>query len=265
MDQVTNSVYPATVALVNNGAGLKASPGTTYQYTVNNTVNPQAYCITATNATTSYSISSSSNIPTVGACPGQGVGGVAPITNLITNPSFETDLSGWGGSNTSLVTTWFHSGSQSLAITPPSPIVSDDTYVMFGSYNATSLALKPSTTYTLSAYGKVITPGAWGGGQGIRQVTAWVHDGSSYIASRGNQIANSAGAEGRSFVTFTTPPTITQSFVRLYWGYGDGKMLWDSVMLTEGSTLYNYADPITNPNWVWNGSPNSSTSTGPPL
>jgi hypothetical protein len=38
----------------------------------------------------------------------------------------------------------------------------------------------------------------------------------------------------------------------------------DSVMVTEGAGLYNYADG-SSANWSWNGATNNSASTGPPL
>lgn len=48
LDQVTNSAFPATLVAANNGKGLPASPGTTYQYAVNNS-NPQTFCLAAIN------------------------------------------------------------------------------------------------------------------------------------------------------------------------------------------------------------------------
>ena len=35
-------------------------------------------------------------------------------------------------------------------------------------------------------------------------------------------------------------------------------------MITEGPTLYNYADGAST-GWAWSGAPNNSTSTGPAL
>lgn len=35
------------------------------------------------------------------------------------------------------------------------------------------------------------------------------------------------------------------------------------LMITSGSTVYSYNDPVINSNWIWNGNPNASTSTGP--
>jgi hypothetical protein len=37
---------------------------------------------------------------------------------------------------------------------------------------------------------------------------------------------------------------------------------YDALMLTEGTTLYNYGDGNTD-GWAWNGTSNASTSTGP--
>lgn len=120
IDQTLNSAYPATAAAANGGAGLKASPGTTYQYAVDNTASPQTFCITATNGTTSYYSSSTNNVPTVGACAGQGSGGVAAVTNLMPNPSAETGTTGFGasgGATISSVTDWAASGSRSFKVT----------------------------------------------------------------------------------------------------------------------------------------------------
>lgn len=55
LDQVTNGVYPTTLALANGGIGVKSSPGTTYQYGTTSG-NPQTFCVTATNGGQSYNI-----------------------------------------------------------------------------------------------------------------------------------------------------------------------------------------------------------------
>jgi hypothetical protein len=38
----------------------------------------------------------------------------------------------------------------------------------------------------------------------------------------------------------------------------------DGFILTQGSTHHSFADG-NSPNWIWNGTPNNSTSTGPAL
>jgi len=55
LDQITNGVYPATLALANGGIGVKSSPGTTYQYGTTGG-SQQTFCVTATNGGQSYNI-----------------------------------------------------------------------------------------------------------------------------------------------------------------------------------------------------------------
>lgn len=72
-DNALNGSYPATAAQSNNGAGLKASSGTNYQYTYTSAGN--GFCLTGTNGGVSYNVSSSNNVPQAGACPGDINGG----------------------------------------------------------------------------------------------------------------------------------------------------------------------------------------------
>lgn len=77
-DNINNGTYPASAAAANGGAGLKASAGTTYQYTYTSASN--SYCLTSTNSAISYFISSTNTTPQPGACPGDVNGGVAALT-----------------------------------------------------------------------------------------------------------------------------------------------------------------------------------------
>ena len=67
-DNQQNGAYPSSTATANSGSGLKASPGTAYQYTYTSTGN--SYCLTGTNSGASYYVSSANPGPRVGACPG---------------------------------------------------------------------------------------------------------------------------------------------------------------------------------------------------
>lgn len=88
---VTNADdYPASLA----DAGVTDNNSTTFQYSVNNGVSPKTYCITASVSEVSYFMSNTQQSPQSSGCPGHGQGGVAAVTNLATNPSFET-----GGAN----------------------------------------------------------------------------------------------------------------------------------------------------------------------
>ena len=68
IDNVENGTYPASAGAANNGLGLKASPGTTWQYTYTSSGN--SYCLTGTNSNVAYLVSSTNTTPSAGACPG---------------------------------------------------------------------------------------------------------------------------------------------------------------------------------------------------
>ena len=241
IDQVTNSAYPATVALANNGAGLKASNGTTYQYSVNNSTNPQTYCITATNNNISYFVSSTNNTPTAGNCI---------VTNLITNPSAEVNASGLsadvGAPTITASSAQAMEGASSFILT--STTVSPDVAAFV------NLPTQQPGVYTLSYY--VYSPV-------VR---------SGYFDVCGGACTSGIGAQTipaniwtRVSSTFTTTGTGLIMYLHDTGGpNSSGNTIYiDGVMLTSGSNLYNYSDPITNSSWTWNSTPNASTSTGP--
>jgi prepilin-type N-terminal cleavage/methylation domain-containing protein len=98
LDQTNNGAFPDTIANVNNGAGLKASPGTTYRYSVNNTTKPQTFCLSATEGTMFYSVTENST-PTSGSCVNIAAGATATNAyltdgNTASNPYYGTGPTG---------------------------------------------------------------------------------------------------------------------------------------------------------------------------
>lgn len=94
IDQTANNLFPATIAEANNNSGLKASAGTTYSYVVNNAVNPQTFCLSATNGSRVYSVTQDST-PSGGGCINFALGASSPnalITNGVTTstPYYDT-------------------------------------------------------------------------------------------------------------------------------------------------------------------------------
>jgi len=281
MDQVTTNAYPATVALANSGAGLKASPGTTYQYAVNNTSSPQTFCITATNDTTSYFISSTNNVPTTGACAGHGVGGVVAVTNLVVNPAAtSTNTSEWLA-RYSMPLSWVSSASDG-----PTPGIS--TYARFtsnstltgggrgvdhrGNLDLGSAPFAPCWPITV---GEKVTISIYvrssqaNTGAGLR---VRAHDGA------GNWLTNSILATPINYstpnqwirLTYIYTPTVTGCLYastrfdqNVTWAIG-ATIDATGFMLTKTDSAPNYADGSSS-NWVWDGAANNSTSTGPPL
>lgn len=98
LDQVTGSNYPATLALANSGRGVPASSGTVYQYAVNNSTNPQTFCITATKSGQSYNVTQD-GAPSAGVCPAVNFDGAISSSYPKSGTSW-TDLSGNGNIGT---------------------------------------------------------------------------------------------------------------------------------------------------------------------
>lgn len=267
IDQTLNGSYPTSLAAANGGQGIPASSDTTYQYSYDNSVSPQTFCITATNGTTSYFINQDSS-PASGACAGHTNGGVTLLTNLSTNPSYETNSSGTGGAGGTTVT-WttakakFGTHSIQAAMPTGNPSLAGFFIGAFGS-TAVPNTFKPDTTYTASAY--VYVP------SGTVDVYLSVQ-GTGQVAHQDKSTPTTTSVKDswvRLTNTFTTTSDPSGGSINIYLlniqtnatagapFYGDG------IMITEGSSAYTYADGSST-GWSWNGAVDNSTSTGPAL
>lgn len=250
LDQVDLGAYPATTATANNGSGLKTSANTTYQYSVNNAVSPQTFCLTATTGTISYYISQDS-IPQSGGCAGHTVGGVAIITNLAANPSLESSATGWTPSNPANISgtraqiggKWVY---QSARLTTAAAAVRY-------SY-ALPMTVLNGGTYTFSAQ---VTSSV---NQTVR-IDVRVAGGTVVIYS--SSFAMAAGVPQR--ISTTGVVTTTSVYLALLLdpaGAVNDSVTIDEAMFTSGPTVYNYGDG-NSPGWTWSGAVNETTSTGP--
>jgi len=244
--------YPADLAT----AGV-TDADTTYQYSVNNTSSPRTYCVTATNGAFSYYESNTITSPTAGGCAGHGQSGVAPITNLITNPGAEITSSGYNPNNTSSSvsrsTALFYTGSASLLV---QAVNASNVY----NGVAATIPVTAGKTYTFSAW--VYLNSAYGA-YGVAATT----NGAGTPVKQGN-IISTIGSWQRTSVTFT--PTITTNAVIYVITPSNSAVstvgssfYTDSWMFTEGAGLYDFADGGST-NWAWTGTAQASTSTGPP-
>lgn len=255
MNDGTLSSYPS------NQAGFDAlgisNSGVSYQYIVPSS-NPTGYCLTATIGTISWKITETGQ-PTKDACNGHGSGGVAAITNLVANPSFETNIADWtenSGRPSARNTTWGQSGSASA-------LMYNNTA---GAYNlnfrqiASTPAL-PARTYTASAYIR-----DYNGTAGVTIRIEWLTSSSTISTITSSPVVPSSSASNRITISGVSPASTAN--MRIWIGApntpaGTGAYI-DSVMLTDGTALYEYADGGS-PNWDWTGTVNNSVSTGPPL
>ena len=101
--------------------------------------------------------------------------------------------------------------------------------------------------------------------QAKRKLELYRVDNGNYPAS-GNLASAGVTSSDESFQYMSDGSTCGGSFCLKFVGGANqtGSTNVDSVMITQGSSLPNFADGYS-PNWIWIGTPNISPSTGPAL
>jgi prepilin-type N-terminal cleavage/methylation domain-containing protein len=263
IDQVNNGSFALTATAVDENRGLPASQGTAYQYTSDGS----SFCITATNGTTSYKISNANPSPTAGGCPGHSANGVPAITNVVRNPTAANNATDWvatasaGGSPTGAritgqttpltgVTTAYRG---TLTGTPSS---------WWRVQNSQPYPVTAGQSYTLSSYVRSSITGSTG------VIIIWMSStGTTVTENASTGISQTANTWARRSVTATAPAGTATARLQAYapTGLGVANATIDAtgMMFVESSSLANYADGDST-DWIWNGTPHASTSTGPP-
>lgn len=256
-----NGLYPADLSTVNNGGPLSTADGTIYAY------HPAAgggtYCMTVTNATSSYQVTDTSLSPTAGGCPGDGVNGAAPVTNYAADPdATATGNFGQSGGNaapsTSVIASdQVHHGATALkrsitgtgttGTSAAARIPTNSLKILAGAKMSWSFWIYSTRAGTISPYSD----------------GAKVADGS-YTGCGATAVSVPANAWQK--ITATCSPAVDM-YPTQVGGYNlavqAGDTVWfDEYMVQSGATLNNYADGNT-ASWIWNGASNNSTSTGP--
>ena len=268
--------YPAALSDI----GIRTTDTTSYQYTSSNTTTPSSWCSTVTVGSTSYYVSSTTSTPTKGGCPGHGQGGVEAITNYFRNPL---------GASTSGFNAATVAGQVSTLSTNSTGGPTGGSFIR-KAYTASTTAFGSGADIFMN--GGSTWSGVSAGGV-VAASPGQVFSGSAYVRSSKaqrvklqlqwlNSGAGGSGVHNSDSITLQpntwtrltvsgAAPTETVS-VRLDLDGGSSPVQWASgdtiditmLMVTEGDTIYNYADGNST-NWVWNGTANASTSTGPAL
>ena len=262
LEQVSSGAYPATLAAANGGKGVQSSSGTTFQYTVDNSITPQTFGLTATNGKTSWFINQDGK-PTAGAFAGHTNGGVLIVTNFATNPGVESNVNGLSGTNGSTVsrdTGLAHSGSASLKVLMAAAASSGNVGATL--YNPGNGAVPgvftPNTTYTVSAWVYNVSATT-----GLQLVVT----GTGY-STRTNPtpFTNTMGSWTRLSSTFTTNSGGSMAMYILNAGNGAASagdtFYMDDMTVTQTNSTTSFADGNST-GWTWNGAQNNSTSYGP--
>jgi prepilin-type N-terminal cleavage/methylation domain-containing protein len=255
--QVDNpDIYPADKTAL-EALGIKDLSSISYQNTRTSST-PNTYCLTATTGATSYKVSNTNTTPQAGGCAGHGVGGVAAITNLVTNPSFEsgsaTNYSSYNSAPLSVISSGCYSGTRCASVDTSAGANRGIIYLV-------PTATTAGASYVYSAYVKG-TPGQ-----------------TVVISARPTDNVGAYLGEGAGGVTYTLSstwqrissqpvvliPAATRPGFQIRANTGDPTPFnVDAAMITEGTSLSAYADGAST-DWVWNGTVNNSTSTGPAL
>lgn len=262
---------PADLASV----GITDTDSIKYKYRVNTSVTPSTYCITATTAKISYFVSTTDVVPQAGACPGDGLNGGQVITNLVPNPSLESNMNSWianygtGGSaasgSPSLETSGGYSGNNFYRMKWGTGSTALGRGAEHGQISSVS-TIKPNTPYSGSVW--VRTTRA----QTLTLAILYTNSSGSGISYvEGTSQVVSPGTWTKLVHSSTSPGSTVGMALRIY-STAAGSTNWqandtldvDALMVTEGTTVNNYADGNSS-NWIWNGATNNSPSTGMPL
>lgn len=255
--------YPASSDFESQVTLSNTSNYTTYGYNFDNLAD--TFCLTATGKdNVSYYITSTNSQPTAGTC--QTSASPVVVTNRMKDPSLTVlptsnmTVTGVTGTPSIVTDSTAHSGSSYLRFAVTSAGASTINY----SLNSTSIdsTLLPNTPYTLS--GK------------IRPSKAIIFNARfSFTDSFGTVTTSPLTTINAPAGTWTTlhitgqsatPVTVRMTLANAAgqnWVSGD-RLEVDSLMLTQGSTVYQYKDGAS-AGWSWNGTPNDSSSTGPAL
>lgn len=279
-----SDTYPVDKTAFLLATGLSETAETSYQYSVNNSSSPRTFCVTVTTGDLSYYANSTDQTaPKAGACPGHGVNGVAPVTNLSPNPSARQNASSYEWLSRYSMAPTFITGASDGPI-PELTTYLRQTYAAPASGTgrgtdhldnidlsvpgtAPERLLYPITAgspITISVYTRASTT------NDTQRISYRTHNGAgAWTDVRRGCAANNYTTPGvwvRLSCTITPTSsgylTLSTRYEQLT-SYPAGATIdTTGLMITNGSTLYDYADGNSQ-NWVWNGTTNFSTSTGP--
>lgn len=256
--QVDNDTYPTTLST----AGI-SDDEVTYQYSGS----ANAYCITGTQGNTSLYLSETVTKPTEGGCPGHGQGGVAAVTNIAVNPSFETNISsvgymGGAGTDSTYIqaSDWAASGTYSIKITKTLSA-------------ATAKGVRVNSSVAVAA-GDVV---AW---------TATVRNNSasskSFYLYAERSVPTYTGLNGSTCTAVSANATLKLTGQTTITAANEGQVNFgvlpcgtafqigesysaDAFMVVKNQALPSSYSDGSSANWVWNGPAHASSSTGPAL
>lgn len=197
--------------------------------------------------------------------------GAASITNLATNPSAESNATKWNSwipnatATQTRVTGGAYSGNSFIRVTWSTGGPSAGGGIYYGSGLSDEAPSQPGTQYSFSVFVRVNTP------MTLRLGTEWYNSSGGYVNySEASPVSIPANTWTRlSYDGITALPNATRMAVSMYpavgYSWSAGNVLdADALLITVSPTSYSFADG-NSLNWLWNGTANQSTSSGPAI
>ena len=195
-------------------------------------------------------------------------------TNLVANPSFEVNTTGWTQNAQVTIarsTDWSASGSASVRVRPSTGSSDGYAALLNGGSTNNIAVLNAGKTYTISA--TCYLPIAQTGfvDSRARRILIYYRTGAGSYSNVASTQAATTG-ETRVSATMTIPVGTTEVLLRLYNGATNSAtndVFWDAVLVEETASLLpyfdgTYADTYTGYTLTeqgWNGTADASTST----
>jgi hypothetical protein len=190
--------------------------------------------------------------------------------NMLSNPDAQVDLTGAAGRNLDLFREsgfGAHNPVTSTAFELVSTGTQDASLTIGGDSGEIRNGMQSSTEYTVRGTIRIpsVLPGSALANRGRRIVVFTRASGGSFVETASAAAPNTVGNHDLS-VTFTTPATLAEAFIRFYHGHTGGTVFWYRLRLTPGTSTVafsgaDYDGPyFTDYEHGWDGAPGITTS-----
>lgn len=270
--------YPGALSEI----GIADTGSTTYQYRVANGTSPKFWCVTTTVKNQSAWTSSEEPTPQQGACPGHGAGGAEVIENLAKDPRATTlSLGGqgrwerdrWNAYGTYSTISGITNHPDGITTAARFTVTSGRTNLGFhlasnpqgslpdsAGYNRL-LDVDGATTYAVSLWLRKS-----GATTDFRLYLRCASSANTWMANATSEAVSVGNSQWVKVAYVYETPSGCDRLAMMVAETGVGSSTNDTIdgtglMITKGATIRNYADGDS-PGWIWQGTPNDSTSVG---
>lgn len=214
----------------------------------------ETFCLSGTKDGISYYATNANLTPAEGRCEGH----EGHITNLVLNPSFEVDKTGWAATraDTTVVSGAGRNGGKVLRVTVNAVGYVPRTYIA----NSHVSPVTPGKSYRISAWVKSSAP-----------VVMLAQPLNTSYSNAGSSVTKTFSMDNtwKNITMTISVPDPSAVSMTIWVGFETDTAIGtsldlDSIMMTEGTNEWVYADGDS-PGWSWSGTPGASTSSGPPL